>query len=204
MNSSLSEFIQRLPFLLPKYQNEYPWTITEHLPQIIEALIAEANEDFIINNGVAIHKSATIEQNAVIKSPAYISAKAFVGANAYLRSGVLLYDHAHIGAGCEIKQSIIFPNTAIAHFNYIGNSIIGSNVNFEAGAVAANHYNERENKVIKVLYRKKLVTTGVNKFGALVGDYSRIGANSVLSPGTILEQRSVVKRLELVEQVKEE
>ena len=38
------------------------------------------------------------------------------------------------------------------------------------------------------------------KFGALIGDGTRIGANAVLSPGTILAPNSIVKRLELVEQ----
>ena len=107
-----------------------------------------------------------------------------------------------IGAGCEIKQSIIFSETAIAHFNYVGNSIIGSNVNFEAGSVAANHYNERKDKTISVLYNGNVIQTNVEKFGSLVGDDSKIGANAVLSPGTILSKNSIVGRLELVEQAK--
>jgi acetyltransferase-like isoleucine patch superfamily enzyme len=35
----------------------------------------------------------------------------------------------------------------------------------------------------------------------LVGDDSKIGANAVLSPGTILEQNFIVDRLELVKQI---
>jgi len=35
----------------------------------------------------------------------------------------------------------------------------------------------------------------------LVGDDSKIGANAVLSPGTILEQNSIVDRLELVKEI---
>lgn len=47
----------------------------------------------------------------------------------------------------------------------------------------------------------KIIDTNCLKFGALVGDNSKIGANAVLSPGTILEQNSIVKRLELIEQI---
>lgn len=90
----------------------------------------------------------------------------------------------------------------MAHFNYIGNSLIGQGVNFEAGAVCANHYNERQDKTIVVLYRGQYLKTNSQKFGSLVGDNSKLGANSVLSPGTLLEKHSVVKRLELIEQVK--
>jgi hypothetical protein len=47
---------------------------------------------------------------------------------------------------------------------------------------------------------KKRTAISVTKFGALVGDHSKIGANAVLSPGSILKPESVVKRLELIEQ----
>jgi NDP-sugar pyrophosphorylase family protein len=102
-----------------------------------------------------------------------------------------------------VKTSIIFENSAIAHFNYIGDSIIGKNVNFEAGSITANHYNERNNKRILVKIKTKIIDTNIEKFGALVGDDCKIGANAVLSPGTILEKKSIVKRLELIEQISE-
>jgi hypothetical protein len=50
------------------------------------------------------------------------------------------------------------------------------------------------------MLNKKKTQIEVTKFGALVGDHSKIGANAVLSPGTILLPESVVRRLELVEQ----
>ena len=181
-------------------QNKQPREITNRLPEIIPEPIKNCGENFIIDNNIAVHKTAVIEAGAIVKSPAIIGANCFIGANAYLRGGIFLAEGVKIGTGCEIKSSIIFNQTAIAHFNFIGNSIIGSNVNFEAGAVTANHYNERADKQIEVLYNGKIIKTNTNKFGALVGDNCKIGANAVLSPGTILPQNSIVKRLELVEQ----
>jgi len=183
------------------HNEQSPWEITAHLDEIIIALIRTLHNEFEIKGHLAIHKTATIEKGAVIKAPAIIGSHCFVGANAYLRNGVYLNEGVKIGTGCEIKSSIIFSNSTIAHFNFIGDSIIGSNVNFEAGSVTANHYNERTGKQITVLYNGELVSTGVVKFGALVGDDCKIGANAVLSPGTLLLPNTVVKRLELVEQV---
>ena len=202
MEIMLSDLISRAAGLLPAHLNKMPWQITENLTEIVLQLISSCGSDYKIKDGLAVHKTAVIEQHVVLKGPAMIGEKVTIGANAFLRGPVILDQGVHIGAGCEIKQSIIFGDTAIAHFNYIGNSIIGSNVNFEAGSVAANHYNERENKVISVLYGYEIINTGVNKFGSLVGDGCRIGANAVLSPGTILKKGSIVKRLELIEQVK--
>jgi NDP-sugar pyrophosphorylase family protein len=201
MTIDLKEFTERISVLFPTFATEPPWVITEQLNDILFGMIAACNEEYIVENGIARHATSVIEQNVVLKPPVLIGANVTIGANAYLRGGVLLDEHVHIGAGCEIKQSVICSHTAVAHFNYIGNSIVGSNVNFEAGSVAANHYNERLSKLITVLIRERKVETGVHKFGSLVGDGSRIGANAVLSPGTILEKNSIVKRLELVQQV---
>jgi len=178
-----------------------PWNITNDLKTIIEKMILNLGDDYIIQDNIAIHKSAIIENNVTIKKPAIIGENCYIGANAYFREGVYLDQSVKIGPGCEIKSSIICSNTAIAHFNYIGNSIIGRNINFEAGSIAANHYNERTNKKISVLYDSQIIETNSDKFGSLVGDNSRIGANAVLSPGTILVKNSIVKRLELIEQV---
>ncbi|WP_255700733.1 DapH/DapD/GlmU-related protein [Flavobacterium piscisymbiosum] len=178
-----------------------PWNITNDLKTIIEKMILNLGDDYIIQDNIAIHKSAIIENNVTIKKPAIIGENCYIGANAYFREGVYLDQSVKIGPGCEIKSSIICSNTAIAHFNYIGNSIIGRNINFEAGSIAANHYNERTNKKISVLYDSQVIETNSDKFGSLVGDNSRIGANAVLSPGTILVKNSIVKRLELIEQV---
>ncbi len=54
--------------------------------------------------------------------------------------------------------------------------------------------------VVKI--NEEIINTKVEKFGALVGDFSKIGANAVLTPGTILMKNTVVKRLELIEQIK--
>ncbi len=181
-----------------------PWEITRNLATILFERIIQLGNEFEIKEGVAIHQTAHVEQGAILKAPLIISEHSFVGANAYLRSGVYLGNSVTIGTGCEIKTSLIFNNCTIAHFNFIGDSIIGSHVNFEAGSITANHYNERENKLIAVICNGTIIETGVAKFGALVGDHSKIGANAVLSPGTILPPYSIVKRLELIEQLRDQ
>ena len=199
----IKDFISNIPSFLKTKDYSLPWKITADIKEIIEALIPTLGTDFKVENGIAIHKSAVLEHGITLKRPIIIKGKCQVGANAYFREGVFLDSSVKIGPGSEIKGSMIFSGTSIAHFNYIGNSIIGRNVNFEAGSIAANHYNEREDKRICVSFNNQTIDTGLEKFGALVGDNSRIGANGVLSPGTILKKDSIVKRLELIEQLKE-
>ena len=109
-------------------------------------------------------------------------------------------DGAVVGPGCEVKTTMIFKQSVLAHFNFVGDSIIGQGVNMEAGSVIANHFNERADKTIHVVIKDLKTPLPIVKFGALIGDHCRIGANAVLSPGTVLEPGSVVKRLQLVEQ----
>ena len=184
------------------FDDDLPWLIIQNLEPIIFEKIKFLSDDFEVNNGIAIHKTAIVEKNAILKAPLIIEENCFVAANACLRNGVFLSKNVKIGMGVEIKSSIILNNSAVAHFNFIGDSIIGENVNFEAGSITANHFNERENKEIFVKIDDNVINTKVVKFGSLVGDYSKIGANAVLSPGTILKKNSVVKRLELIEQIK--
>ena len=199
---SVLDFISEYKVLFPELLSFQPWEITKNIITVLEKKIADLNSDYKIENGIAIHKSAIVEQGVVLKAPIIISENCFVGTNAYLRAGVYLAESVTVGPGCEIKSSFIFPNTTIAHLNFIGDSIIGNHVNFEAGAHTANHFNERTDKRISVYYNGKILETNSEKFGALVGDNSKIGANTVLSPGTILPKNSIVKRLELVEQIK--
>ncbi|GEN67361.1 DapH/DapD/GlmU-related protein [Chryseobacterium rhizosphaerae] len=197
---SIFHFIKDFPF--PDLnENNLPWEIINRLEDILDKKSKNLHDDYIITGSCAIHKTAVVEQNVVFKGRVIVEADAFIGANAYVRGPVYIGKQVKIGPGSEVKQSIICSETAVAHFNYIGNSIIGSRVNFEAGSICANHYNERKDKEISVLFNAEVIKTGTHKFGSLVGDDSKIGANAVLSPGTILSGNSIVKRLELVEQI---
>jgi NDP-sugar pyrophosphorylase family protein len=182
-------------------QDIEPWTLLTILEAEIKQQLAQLGDEYVISDDVAVHKTATVDPTATIKAPAIIGPGCFIGPHSLLRGGVYLHEGVGIGPSCEVKHSIIGSNSALAHFNFVGDSVIGSHVNFEAGALTANHYNERQDKRISALVDGKPIQTDVTKFGALIGDGTKVGANAVTSPGTILAKNSVVKRLELVEQI---
>jgi len=200
---SINDYIENFYTYFPNLKGVSPWGVTKSITSIIQKMISELHpDDYSIEDNIAIHKTAVIEKGAILKGPLIISKNSFVASHAYLRGGVFLGQGVRIGPGSEIKTSIIGHNTALAHFNFIGDSIIGNHVNFEAGSLIANHYNERIDKTIWAVLNGNSVNTGATKFGALVGDHSKIGGNAVLSPGTILSKGYIVKRLELIEQNK--
>lgn len=198
---AINEYISGFDKCFLSEANSYPWIVTQRLVDNLYAKVTCLNTDYKIIDGIAIHKTAIVERGAVLKAPVIVDSNSFIGSNAYLREGVYLGSNSSIGPGCEVKTSIILNFTEIAHLNFIGDSIIGSNVNFEAGSIIANYFNERPNKEISARYEKNIIKTGVNKFGALVGDNCKIGANAVLSPGTILSPSTIVMRLQLIDQI---
>ena len=197
----VSDYIQEFAELFPENSDQLPWVIVPLIQAILTRRMNQLSSDFQVKGTVAIHKTAVIEEHAILKGPLIISQNCFVAAHAYLRGGVYLGNRVSLGPGCEIKSSLVFSNSALAHFNFVGDSLVGSGVNMEAGAVIANCFNERISKEVEVMIKSKRIKTGLEKFGALVGDQSRIGANAVLSPGTVLPGKSIVKRLQLVQQI---
>lgn len=102
--------------------------------------------------------------------------------------------HCIIGPGAELKTTFMFSGSKLAHFNFVGDSVLGHGINLEAGSIVANYRNERVDKEVLVRVGGQLQRTGCDKFGALLGDQCRIGANAVLAPGAVLVPASVVGR----------
>jgi len=194
----IASFPLTFPFLDPAIE---PWKLTTDLSHFVERFTASVDlSGFEKAAGILVHQEATIERGAMIKPPAIISAACFIASTAYLRGGVVLDRGVIIGPACELKSTIVMASSRVAHLSFVGDSLIGSDVNIEAGVVVANHFNELREQEVTVRVGGQAVRTGVATFGALIGDHSRLGANVVLSPGTILPPHSVVARLELVHQ----
>lgn len=108
----------------------------------------------------------------------------YIHPNTNIREGVILGDNVHIGFSVELKNCIVMNDTHIAHINYVGDAIIGSNCNISGGAMFANF--RLDNKLITVKVENERIETGLHKFSAAVGDGTWVGVNSVLNPGTVL------------------
>ena len=200
MPIDIAAFISRIEkSVLARWSQQAPWLITSNVVSHVAELARHLDTGYRQEGAVAVHRTATVEPGAVIKGPAIIGPGCFVAAGAYLRGGVWLDERCTIGPGTEVKSSFIFQGSTLAHFNFVGDSIVGAEVNFEAGSVVANHRNERTDKRIRILIGSALTDTGVEKFGALVGDRARIGANAVIAPGALVAKGGVVPRLSLLD-----
>ena len=175
-----------------------PWALVSDAPERVRELLRQlSDEHYQVSGDVAVHRTAQVEDGAILKGPLIIGPDCFIAAGAYLRGGCWLDEHCIIGPGAELKSSFMFAGSKLAHFNFVGDSVLGAGVNLEAGSLIANYRNERADKTVNVRIGDGLVSTGCEKFGALLGDGARLGANAVVAPGGLLRPGTVIRRLAL-------
>jgi NDP-sugar pyrophosphorylase family protein len=177
-----------------------PWPVIAAIPEILRAKLRALPTGYCIDGDIAVHETAQIETGAVVKGPAIIGPHCFVASSAYLRGGVWLEENCIIGPGAELKTSLMFAGSKLAHFNFVGDSILGEGVNLEAGSIVANYRNEMAVKRILIATPSGVVDTGLEKAGAILGDRVRLGANAVIAPGALVKPDTVIGRLQLVDQ----
>ncbi|PID76886.1 MAG: hypothetical protein CSB24_04345 [Deltaproteobacteria bacterium] len=138
----------------------------------------------LLGNKIELGSSVLVESGAMIKSPAIIGDCTEIRQGAYLRGYTITGRRCIIGHTTEVKHSIFFNDAKAGHFNYIGDSIIGTRANLGAGTKLANL--RFIGGSIKIRLDDKKVDTGRKKLGAILGEDVQTGCNSVTSPGTLL------------------
>lgn len=138
---------------------------------------------------IAIAKGAFVEAGATIKNHTIIGTGTEIRQGAYLRGFLYIGPNCVAGHTTEMKNSILIKHVEAGHFSYIGDSILGSNINLGAGTKISNlefrTLSQKENvefpEMSMHLGGKKL-PIGLNKLGAIVGDGFEAGCNSVIAP----------------------
>src|SRR3989449_9280361 len=67
-----------------------------------------------------------------------IASKVTIGPFSRLRPGTELAEGVHVGTHTEIKNAKIGAGSAVPHFSYLGDVVVGANVNIGAGSITAN------------------------------------------------------------------
>lgn len=171
---------------------EYPWEALPRIGECIKKVIEGLDKDryVCIGEDVWVAKSATVAPSALIQGPCVIGENTEVRHCAFIRGNALVGDGAVIGNSCEVKNAIISDGVQIPHYNYVGDSILGYKSHMGAGAVASNF--RLDKKTINVKCNDEKISTGLRKMGVILGDFSEVGCNSVLYPGTVIGRRCLV------------
>jgi UDP-N-acetylglucosamine diphosphorylase / glucose-1-phosphate thymidylyltransferase / UDP-N-acetylgalactosamine diphosphorylase / glucosamine-1-phosphate N-acetyltransferase / galactosamine-1-phosphate N-acetyltransferase len=172
----------------------FPWEALPKIEKYLKSLslgniqISIPNTAFLINPElISIGEGTVIEPSAYIKGPCVIGKNCTIRHGAYIRGNVITGDQCVIGHDTEVKNSIFLNKAQAAHFAYVGDCILGNGVNLGAGTKCANLKLDHQN--IEVHLKGEKISTGLRKFGAILGDGVQLGCNSVMNPGTMLGKR---------------
>ena len=172
----------KLDFRIPNADELFNLNQTEH-----RALFYEIRETWsvLLRLGDYISSNLKTERKGEIHDQAALQGDVSIGEGSIIEPEALIIGHA-----VEIKNSLLFNRCKVPHFNYVGDSILGCQVHLGAGAILSNYRLIRGK--VNVLLDGKKIKTAMEKFGALVGDRTEIGCNSVLQPGTIIGKDCVL------------
>jgi NDP-sugar pyrophosphorylase family protein len=176
------------------------WHILDHIKEAIDAIVnASPGKYREIIEGVFVGDDLIIDKCVELKAPVLIGRGCLIRHGAFIRNNVIIGNNCTIGNSTEIKNSVLFDRVEVPHFNYIGDSILGNYAHMGAGAKISNVLLLKNKKVSNQLKKVKIknidggwIDTGLVKFGAIIGDYSEIGVNSTINPGTLLEMSTFV------------
>lgn len=131
----------------------------------------------VLEGSVSIGNNVSIGANCVIKDTkiaddvtilpmsmldsASVGKGSKVGPFARLRPGAVLGDNTHIGNFVEIKKSYIGVGSKVNHLTYVGDSLVGKDVNIGAGTITCNY-------------------DGANKHQTTIGDNVFVGSATQL------------------------
>ncbi|MEH2360215.1 bifunctional UDP-N-acetylglucosamine diphosphorylase/glucosamine-1-phosphate N-acetyltransferase GlmU [Nostoc sp.] len=106
-----------------------------------------------------LSENVTVQYSVITNST--VQAGSRIGPYAHLRGQVQVGAGCRVGNFVELKNTQLGDRTNAAHLSYIGDSVVGNQVNIGAGTITANY-------------------DGVKKHRTKIGDRTKTGANSVL------------------------
>lgn len=176
----------------------YPWEVLPKISSFILELGATLSEDEYEKRGenVWVAKSAKVAPTAFINGPAIIGKDAEVRHCAFIRGNAIVGEGAVVGNSTELKNVILFNKVQVPHYNYVGDSVLGYKSHMGAGSITSNVKSDKKLVVVKAGEEK--IETGMEKFGAMLGDEVEVGCGSVLNPGTVVGNHSNIYPLSSV------
>jgi len=168
-----------------------PWQLLDANNFILKSLegkiLGNVEPNVHIFGNVYVGKDTIVRSGSYIQGPCYIGDNNIIGPNAFIRPNTSIENNCHIGIS-EVKSSIIYSDSNVPHFNYVGDSIICENVNLGAGTKVANLRLDDGN--VKVKIKGKLVDSQRRKLGTIIGPNVKTGINVSIMTGKIINENS--------------
>lgn len=172
---------------------KYPWEVLTKIKTYLQQKLVEKDvkiskaktgEFCSITGNYFIDEGTVIYPNVTIEGPVLIGKNVEIQSGALIRPGSIIGDNCVVGHASEVKNSILQNKSKVASLAFVGDSILGKSARIGSGIILANRRFDQSNIIIKINNEK--IDTGRDFFGAIIGDSTRLGANSATLPGTLI------------------
>lgn len=177
------------------YDPTAPWSLLgQTLDGVLGALPSEGIEigldpdAHVYGDRIVIGRGTRIHPGAVVEGPVRIGRNVQIRPGAFIRGGCWIGDGCIVGASTEIKHSIMLDDARAPHLNYVGDSILGCDVNLGAGTIVSNF--RHDGQPIQIPCGSDHLDTKRRKLGGVLGDRVLTGCNCVLHPGVVIGART--------------
>ena len=133
---------------------------------------------------IYIGKGATLLEGGMFRGPIAIGEGAVVKMGAKIYAGTTIGPHCKVGG--EISNVIFQANTNKGHDDYLGNAVVGEWCNIGADTNASNLKNDYGEVKVWSYAAGKMVGSGLQFHGLVMGDHGKTGINTMLNTGTVI------------------
>jgi len=165
-----------------------PWELLDAQEVLFEDLErdvrGEVADGATLEGPVVVESGATVRTGSVVEGPVVLKTGATVGPNAYVRGATVVGEDGKVGTSVEVKNSILMRGATVPHLSYVGDSVLGRDVNFGAGTTVANLRHDDAN--VRMGVKGDRVDTGRRKLGVVVADDVKTGIDTNLNAGVKL------------------
>ncbi len=172
----------------------YPWEVLSNINEYINKFMSnkemkinkatEIGEFCSISGNYFIDEGTKIHPNVTIQGPVIIGKNVEIQSGALIRPGTIIGDNCSVGHSSEVKHAILQNKSKVASLAFVGDSILGRSARIGSGTILANRRFDQKNITIKIDGEK--IDTGLDFFGSIVGDNTRLGANVASLPGAFI------------------
>jgi UDP-N-acetylglucosamine diphosphorylase/glucosamine-1-phosphate N-acetyltransferase len=146
---------------------------------VVEAAILNTK-----NGPIYIGKDAEIMEGSVVRGPFALCEHSALKLSTKVYGATTIGPHCKVGG--EVNNSVIFGYSNKAHDGFLGNSVIGEWCNLGADTNNSNLKNNYGNVKLFNYAQDKMIDTGLQFCGLIMGDHSKCGINTMFNTGTVV------------------
>jgi bifunctional UDP-N-acetylglucosamine pyrophosphorylase/glucosamine-1-phosphate N-acetyltransferase len=94
-----------------------------------------------------LHDGVTVKAGSVL-AESVVHHHAAIGPMAHLRPGTELHPHVKIGNFVETKKAVMGEGSKASHLTYLGDAVIGADVNIGCGTITCNYDGKRKHRTV--------------------------------------------------------